>query len=94
LHGNVSGKGTKAQYVDGGFWSNRAFKEGMKYCQASKIAQTYVCPSNGKLRYPDISQWCAFVSVRASHRACNVTLTNHESCPSKKLVDAMTTWDV
>jgi phosphoserine aminotransferase len=83
-----SGRGDKAQYVDGGFWSDRAYQEGTKYCQAIKIAQTYVCPSTGKLRYPDVSQWCVFHFSQNSLFICWPLYTTTVKCAS---VDAVRT---
>lgn len=53
----LTGRNKQAQYLDGGFWSQRAMTEATKWVQCSTVAGT-VEDAKG-LRYPDVGAWYA-----------------------------------
>lgn len=54
----AAGQNDHAQYVNGGFWSERAMSEGRKYM--GRVTEPACCGSDaltGQLRYPKVSEW-------------------------------------
>ena len=74
---NLLGSKKKAAYVDGGFWSHKAANEAKKYCETVMI-EPFTTNKDGKLVYPEPSQWKVDPEWAYIHICANETINGLE----------------